>query len=34
MMSGAIAVVSASLAALIPARSSSKLEPIEVIKNG
>lgn len=34
MISGAIAVVSASFAALIPARSSSKLEPIEVIKNG
>jgi lipoprotein-releasing system permease protein len=33
-LSGSIAVVSASLAALIPARSSSKLEPIEVIKNG
>jgi lipoprotein-releasing system permease protein len=33
-LSGAIAVVSASLAALIQARSSSKLEPIEVIKNG
>ncbi|MGH4050039.1 MAG: ABC transporter permease [Clostridium sp.] len=33
-ISGAIAVVSASLAALIPARSSSKLEPMEVIKNG
>ncbi len=32
-LSGSIAVVSASLAALIPARSSSKLEPIEVIKN-
>ena len=34
VISGAIAVVSASIAALIPARSSSKLEPIEVIKNG
>lgn len=34
VLSGAIAVVSASFAALIPARSSSKLEPIEVIKNG
>jgi lipoprotein-releasing system permease protein len=34
VLSGSIAVVSASLAALIPARSSSKLEPIEVIKNG
>jgi lipoprotein-releasing system permease protein len=34
MISGVIAVISASLAALIPARSSSKLEPIEVIKNG
>ncbi|MGH4122162.1 MAG: ABC transporter permease [Clostridium sp.] len=33
-ISGLIAVVSASIAALIPARSSSKLEPIEVIKNG
>ena len=33
-ISGAIAVASASIAALIPARSSSKLEPIEVIKNG
>lgn len=33
-ISGSIAVVSASIAALIPARSSSKLEPIEVIKNG
>ena len=33
-ISGAIAVVAASLAALIPARSSSKLEPMEVIKNG
>jgi lipoprotein-releasing system permease protein len=33
-LSGSIAVVSASVAALIPARSSSKLEPIEVIKNG
>lgn len=34
VISGAIAVISASIAALIPARSSSKLEPIEVIKNG
>lgn len=34
VLSGSIAVVSASMAALIPARSSSKLEPIEVIKNG
>jgi len=33
-ISGLIAVVSASIAALIPARSSLKLEPIEVIKNG
>lgn len=33
-ISGIIAVASASLASLIPARSSSKLEPIEVIKNG
>ncbi|MFT5873731.1 MAG: lipoprotein-releasing system permease protein [Clostridium sp.] len=33
-ISGVIAVVSASIAAFIPARSSSKLEPIEVIKNG
>jgi lipoprotein-releasing system permease protein len=33
-ISGIIAVTSASLASLIPARSSSKLEPIEVIKNG
>ena len=33
-ISGSIAVLSASIAALIPARSSSKLEPIEVIKNG
>ncbi len=33
-ISGGIAVVSASIAALIPARSSSKLEPIEVIRNG
>jgi lipoprotein-releasing system permease protein len=32
-ISGSIAVASASIAALIPARSSSKLEPIEVIKN-
>jgi lipoprotein-releasing system permease protein len=34
MISGVIAVASASIASLIPARSSSKLEPIEVIKNG
>ena len=34
MISGVIAVLSASIASLIPARSSSKLEPIEVIKNG
>ena len=34
VISGLIAIVSASIAALIPARSSSKLEPIEVIKNG
>jgi len=34
MISGLIAVLSASIASLIPARSSSKLEPIEVIKNG
>jgi lipoprotein-releasing system permease protein len=34
VISGIIAVVSASIASLIPARSSSKLEPIEVIKNG
>lgn len=33
-ISGTIAVCAASIAALIPARSSSKLEPIEVIKNG
>ncbi|MCB2293829.1 ABC transporter permease [Clostridium algoriphilum] len=33
-VSGVIAVASASIAALIPAGSSSKLEPIEVIKNG
>lgn len=33
-ISGIIAVGSASIASLIPARSSSKLEPIEVIKNG
>jgi lipoprotein-releasing system permease protein len=33
-ISGVIAVTSASLAALVPARNSSKLEPIEVIKNG
>jgi len=33
-ISGAIAVAAASVAALIPARSSSKLEPMEVIKNG
>jgi lipoprotein-releasing system permease protein len=33
-ISGIIAVASASIASLIPARSSSKLEPIEVIKNG
>ena len=32
-ISGSIAVISASIAPLIPARSSSKLEPIEVIKN-
>lgn len=34
VISGVIAVASASVASLIPARSSSKLEPIEVIKNG
>jgi lipoprotein-releasing system permease protein len=34
VISGIIAVASASIASLIPARSSSKLEPIEVIKNG
>ncbi|MBU3158404.1 ABC transporter permease [Clostridium frigoris] len=33
-ISGVIAVLSASIAAFIPARNSSKLEPIEVIKNG
>lgn len=33
-ISGATAVVSASIAAFIPARNSSKLEPMEVIKNG
>jgi len=33
-ISGVIAIAAASIAALIPARNSSKLEPIEVIKNG
>ncbi|WP_298836324.1 ABC transporter permease [Clostridium sp.] len=33
-ISGVIAVLSATIAAFIPARNSSKLEPIEVIKNG
>lgn len=33
-LSAVIALVSATLAALIPARRSSKLDPIEVIKNG
>ncbi|WP_461206819.1 ABC transporter permease [Clostridium sp. DL1XJH146] len=34
ILSGFIAILSASLASLIPARSSSKLDPMEVIKNG
>ncbi len=34
LLSASIAVVAATVAAVIPARSSSKLSPIEVIKNG
>ena len=34
LFSGLIAVLSASVASLIPARKSSKLSPIEVIRNG
>lgn len=34
VISGILAISSASIAALIPARKSSKLDPIEVIKNG
>lgn len=33
-ISVAIAIVASTLSALIPARKSSKLDPIEVIKNG
>ena len=33
-MSGIFAVVTASIASLIPARLTSNLNPIEVIKNG
>ena len=34
LFSGAVAVISAMIASLIPARKSSKLSPIEVIRNG
>lgn len=34
LLSGLIAVIAATLASLIPARKSSKLDPMEVIKNG
>ncbi|NLY36105.1 MAG: FtsX-like permease family protein, partial [Tissierellia bacterium] len=33
-LSVTVAIISATLAALVPARKSSKLNPIEVIKNG
>jgi lipoprotein-releasing system permease protein len=34
LLSGTIAILAATIASVIPARNSSKLNPIEVIRNG